>query len=174
MVKVVVGLGNIGEKYRLTRHNVGFLYVDYLAKSFGVAGEVWRSQDKFKAEILELERDGEKWLLVKPKTFMNLSGETVLAIKQFYKLENADFLIVYDDIDLPFGTTRRRENGSAGTHNGMRSVIGVLASEAIPRLRIGVESRSEELKAKFALRDFVLANFSAEELEQLPQIFAEA
>jgi len=105
---------------------------------------------------------------------MNLSGEALVAIKQFYNLANADILVVYDDVDLPFGSIRFKEKGSAGTHNGMKSVVEQLGTDEISRLRIGIENRTDELKQKWALNEYVLANFVEEELAQLGDIFLEA
>lgn len=173
MNKIIVGLGNPGAKYLKTRHNVGFMFIDYLAKNFGA--ERFEEKAKFKAVVQEIELMGTRILLVKPQTFMNNSGETLLAIKQFYDFAIDDFLVVYDDIDLPFGAIRLREQGSAGTHNGMRSVISLLHTEAIPRLRIGVESRPEELKDKWPLDKFVLSDFTEEEEKSLySEVFVKA
>ena len=164
-MKVIIGLGNPGEKYRKTRHNIGFLYLDFLA--FKHKFSDFEDKPKLKAQIAEGTINGEKYLLVKPTTFMNLSGECAVGIKNFYKLEWTDFLICYDDIDLMFGILRFRESGSAGTHNGMRSIIELSGLEAIPRLRFGVnvENRFPDLAA------FVLSPFQKEELEALYDIF---
>lgn len=170
-MKVIVGLGNPGDKYVATRHNIGFLFVDYLAQKLGFE---FKQQSKLKSLVAEGLFEGQKLLLVKPITFMNLSGEATLAIQNYYKLSNQDFVMVYDDIDLGFGNLRYRLSGSAGTHNGMRSIIHLHKSEDVPRLRLGVEGRSEELKAKWALRDYVLADFTAEESAKLTELFAKA
>jgi PTH1 family peptidyl-tRNA hydrolase len=164
-MRVVIGLGNPGEKYRLTRHNIGFMYLDFLA--FKHKFSDFEDKPKLKAQIAEGMIDGQKYLLVKPTTFMNLSGECAVAIKNFYKLDWEDFLICYDDIDLMFGILRFRESGSAGTHNGMRSIIELSGTEVIPRLRFGVniENRRHDLAS------FVLSNFVKEELEALYDIF---
>lgn len=167
-MKIIVGLGNPGSKYTYTRHNVGFLFLDYLTAL--LESSDYMEEAKFKAVIAEANVSGEKVLLVKPLTFMNLSGETIVALKNFYKLENEDFLICYDDVDLNFENIRYRAKGSAGTHNGMRSVIALLGSEEVPRLRFGVEV----LERRAPIKDFVLGRFSEAEMESLPVIFNEA
>ncbi len=164
-MKVIVGLGNPGAKYITTRHNIGFLYLDYLQQKYGFSE--FADKPKLKSLISEGTLNGEKCLLVKPTTFMNLSGEAVLAVKNFYKLEFSDFLICYDDVDLMFGVTRFRDSGSSGTHNGMRSIIGLLGTEAIPRLRFGVNIPDR----KHDLASFVLSSFDDESLSELKSIF---
>jgi len=166
-MKIIVGLGNPGKKYEETRHNIGFLFLDYLAREFGA--EEFQEKAKFKAMVTEAKLKEDKVLLVKPLTFMNLSGETLVALKNFYKLENEDFLICYDDVDLPFEKIRYRDEGSAGTHNGMRSIIGLLGSQDVPRLRFGVEVKERRMD----LASFVLSRFSAEEIASLSDIFTE-
>lgn len=172
-MKVLVGLGNPGAKYLGTRHNVGWLFLDYLAEKFGVSESDWSEKKKLKAVVAEVRVGGEKLLLVKPTTFMNLSGETVVALRNFYELAVEDLVIVYDDVDLAFADLRYREQGSAGTHNGMKSVLALVGDNMVHRLRIGVENRDEDLKAKWNLSDYVLANFVEAELEKLPGIFAD-
>jgi len=166
-MKIIVGLGNPGDKYKETRHNIGFLFVDYLAKKFGA--DEFQEKSKFKALVSDVSVNGKKILLVKPLTFMNLSGETLVTLKNFYKVENEDFLIAYDDVDLPFAKIRYRKEGSAGTHNGMRSIINLLGTQNIPRLRFGVEVEER----KMDLASFVLSRFLAEEINDLSDIFTE-
>lgn len=172
-MKVIVGLGNPGKKYEQTRHNIGFLFVDWLANVvFGLNDSDFKEDKKFKAMVAETSFSGEKFLLVKPLTFMNLSGETVVAIKNFYKLQNEDFVIAYDDIDLEFGVNRYREKGSAGTHNGMRSIVGLVGAQDVPRLRLGVDS--DERLVFGSLADFVLARFKKDEWDQLVEFFEQS
>src|SRR5712691_6043605 len=135
-MRVVVGLGNPGPKYRGTRHNVGFDVVDYLAQS--PAARVFRS--RFQAHVAESTEDGLQLLLVKPETFMNLSGRSVRELVDFYKLALEDVLIVCDDINLPLGKLRMRANGSHGGHNGLRNIQEHLGTVEYPRLRIGVDA----------------------------------
>lgn len=160
-MKIVVGLGNVGEKYLKTRHNCGFLALDEFTKQLENAGvEVkWKNEIKLDAEIAKVNYLGEKIFLVKPTTFMNLSGEAVSKILNFYKEVKENLIVIYDDIDLPLGKIRVREKGSAGTHNGMKSIIQHLGSEDFNRIRIGIESRGELAPKEQDLSDFVLGNF---------------
>ena len=128
----VIGLGNPGKQYAGTRHNVGFDTVDYLASK----NDISLSKVKHKAVIGEGVIQGKKVLLVKPQTFMNLSGRSVLEICNFYKLEPQQLVVIYDDIDIDVGKLRIRPNGSAGTHNGMKSIIYEIQSDNFPRIRI--------------------------------------
>src|SRR3989339_1054490 len=133
-MKLIIGLGNPGVQYKGTRHNVGFAVLDLLADEFGF--DEFVPKKKLKSYVSEGVVDGEKVVLIKPDTFMNNSGEAVVAAKNFYKTD--DFLVVYDDYDLPVGEIRYREKGSAGTHNGMRSCVELLGTEDFSRLRIGI------------------------------------
>lgn len=151
-MKVIVGLGNPGLKYRATRHNVGFEVVDYLAKS-PTAGPF---RSRFQAQVAELNEDGRPLLLVKPETFMNLSGRSVRELVDFYKLSLDELLIVCDDINLPLGKLRVRAKGSHGGHNGLRHIQEVLGSVDYARLRIGVDA--PELKGDGTV-DHVLGRF---------------
>lgn len=153
---IVVGLGNPGLKYKGTRHNAGFLAVDFLAKELGAE---FRSGN-FSALTAEGFADGVKCLLMKPQTFMNNSGSAVAAAAHFYKLPPQNILVISDDISLPPGSLRIRKQGSAGGHNGLKSIISCLGSEAFPRIRIGIGDRSEK---DFALADYVLGRFSRED-----------
>ena len=130
---LVVGLGNIGEKYEGTFHNVGFSVVDKLAARLGLS---FRENAGIRALEAEGNIGGKKIRILKPTTYMNLSGESVKSAIQKYKPDPSEILIVYDDIDLPLGATRLREKGSAGTHNGMRSVTSLCGE--LPRLRVGI------------------------------------
>ena len=152
-MKVVVGLGNPGPRYRGTRHNVGFAVIDYLAQGPGVGS--FRS--RFQAQTAEL-RDGDlQMLLAKPETFMNLSGRCVREIVDFYKLLAEDLLVVCDDINLPLGKLRARAHGSAGGHNGLRNIQDQLGTVEYARLRIGVDAPA--LKHDEATVDHVLSRF---------------
>lgn len=168
-MKVIIGLGNPGNKYLTTRHNIGFLFLDWLAQTQFDKKEFQNSK-KLHAETLELDSNGQKLLLAKPTTFMNLSGDAFSKIKNFYKIEDKDFIIVYDDIDLDFSTVRYKEKGSAGTHNGMRSILQHADSQGVPRLRLGINNPIRQHKE---LSDFVLSNFSKDELQNLSKIFQE-
>jgi len=164
-MKILVGLGNVGEKYLKTRHNCGFLALDEFTKQLEEEGiEVkWKTETKLSAEIAKTTYNGEKLLLAKPSTYMNLSGEAVNKILHFYKETNSNLIVIYDDIDLPLGKIRVREKGSAGTHNGMKSIIQSLNSENFYRIRVGIESRGETTAKQQDLADFVLGNFTKAE-----------
>lgn len=133
-MKLIVGLGNPGPAYRHTRHNVGFEVLDRLAERL----DTEFSREKFGGQIAEARVGGEKVLLLKPLTFMNLSGDSVAQAAKYHADSTADILVVYDEVDLPLGKLRLRKNGSGGTHNGMISVIERLGSEDVPRMRVGV------------------------------------
>jgi PTH1 family peptidyl-tRNA hydrolase len=139
-MKVVVGLGNPGSRYAGTRHNVGFGVVDSLAQS----PQASRFQERFQAEVAELIEDGDKILLVKPLTFMNLSGRSVRQIVDFYQVPLEDLLVVCDDINLPLGKLRFRARGSHGGHNGLRDIQNHLGTAEYSRLRIGVDAPGED------------------------------
>jgi PTH1 family peptidyl-tRNA hydrolase len=138
--KVVVGLGNPGSRYHSTRHNVGFAVIDELAAS----PRAGRFQSRFQAQIAEIDEDGTRVLLVKPETFMNLSGRAVRQILDFYQVEAADLLVVCDDINLPLGKLRVRARGSHGGHNGLRDIEAHLGTNEYARLRIGVGSPDDD------------------------------
>lgn len=165
-MKLVFGLGNPGSAYAGTRHNVGFMTMDRLAAAAGYhpAGT------KFQAEVAEGMEGEEKVLLVKPQTFMNLSGRTVRQAVDFFKLELTDLLVVTDDVNLPLGTLRLRGSGSAGGHNGLKDIERMLASQDYPRLRLGVSGPSEHQD----LADYVLARFRPSELDMVEEMIADA
>lgn len=163
-MKLICGLGNPGAKYNNTRHNVGFMVLEMLAARMGLT-----FQEKWNALVAETELNGEKTLLLKPLTFMNLSGQAIAKFAQFYKIEPQNITVVYDDIDLKLGEIRARDKGGPGTHNGMKSIIQELGTENFPRLRIGIESRGETAPEQMDLAAFVLAPFTAEEAPPLMQ-----
>ncbi|MBM7866393.1 aminoacyl-tRNA hydrolase [Heliobacterium gestii] len=133
-MKAIVGLGNPGLQYARTRHNIGFMVIDRLAEMWGADG----FRDKFQGLCSEARVDGEKVLLLKPQTYMNLSGQAVAAMAVFYKLPPEDILVIYDDMDLNLGKLRARAKGSSGGHNGMKSIIALLGTEEFPRLKMGI------------------------------------
>ena len=162
---LIVGLGNPGLSYRKTRHNAGFQALDKLADRLNV-----RIKTKgFSALYGEGKIDGERVILMKPQTYMNLSGDAVQQLLHFYKLEPERLIVLYDDIELPLGSLRIRANGSAGSHNGMRSVIACVNSENFPRIRIGVGKDESVL-----LRDYVLKRPSKAEQKTLDEVFENA
>lgn len=133
--KLIVGLGNPEPKYDQTRHNIGFAVVDALAIAWGSS---WQDHKRFNGWFSEGGVAGQKRYLLKPKTYMNLSGQSVRAVVDWYKLDPAEVLIIYDDMDLPLGRIRLRLSGSAGGHNGMKSLISHLGTQHFPRLRLGI------------------------------------
>jgi len=160
-MKILVGLGNPGEKYAKTRHNVGFMAIDKLFDELGC--EKWENSTRFKALTAEVTLNGEKILLVKPLTMMNLSGEAVSKILQFYKESPESLTVIYDELDLPLGTIRIREKGSAGTHNGMKSIIASIGTEEFKRIRLGTEGRGVTSPAQQDTSSYVLSDFTKEE-----------
>lgn len=157
---LVVGLGNPGREYERTRHNVGFRAVELLAKQAGVKID----RAKFRGLTGTAALAGQKLLLLKPETYMNLSGEAVQLAAMFYKLPIDRILVLSDDISLPVGKIRVRAEGSAGGHNGLKSVISQLGSQDFPRIRIGVGAKPHP---DYDLADWVLSSFSAEEEKAL-------
>src|SRR5262249_3661778 len=139
-MKVVVGLGNPGSRYHGTRHNVGFAVVEYLAEG----PRAGRFQSRFQAQLAELVEDTEKLLLVKPETFMNLSGRCVRQVLDFYQLPVAELLVVCDDINLPLGKLRVRARGTHGGHNGLRDIQNHLGTTEYARLRLGVDAPRDD------------------------------
>lgn len=165
-MKLIVGLGNPGDKYKNTRHNAGFLALDYLLND-GDGFMTAKPSKEFKSEMFTWASEtGEKVIFLKPQTYMNDSGQALKVICNFYKLNfPTELLVVHDDIDLTFGTIRNTESSSAAGHNGIKSIIENLGSQDFHRIRIGVETRAsrEELPTDV----FVLQNFTADELEKL-------
>ena len=160
---LIVGLGNPGSKYAHTRHNVGFDVLEKLSRKLGVS----ISREKEEALIGECFVSGQKVILALPQTYMNLSGEAVMRLVNWYKIPPENLLVVYDDIDLAQGAIRIRKNGSAGTHNGMRSIISLLGYENFPRLRVGVGKKREG----YELADWVLGHYIGEEQEVADKAF---
>jgi len=151
---VFIGLGNPGKQYESTRHNVGFLAIDYFAEKHNISV----TKIKHKALIGEGRIGNEKVILVKPQTFMNLSGQSVREIVNYYNVEENEIVVIYDDIDIEVGKTRIRKSGSAGTHNGMKSIIYEIQNDKFPRIRIGVGNDK-----KMDLASYVLSKFKGEE-----------
>lgn len=135
-MKLVVGLGNPGSRYRNTRHNLGFMVVDAFARRY----DIDTGRERFQSWIGSGEVDDQRVVLAKPTTFMNRSGQAVVAMVRFYKLEPADLLVVTDDLALPLGKLRIRPQGSAGGHNGLDDIVNRLGTEGFARLRIGIDS----------------------------------
>lgn len=158
---IIAGLGNPDGKYHGTRHNIGFYVADLIAEAHNIK----INRIKHKAVLGEGTISGEKVVIAKPQTYMNNSGESLLDLKQWYKPEESQIIIIYDDIDLEPGKIRIRPSGSAGTHNGMRSVIFQLQTQDFPRVRVGIGKPPEG----WDLADFVLSRFRDEEIEPVKQ-----
>ena len=155
-MKLIVGLWNPGDKYRDTRHNLGFIFLDLFRENNEFWD--WKYESKFTAEISLGMLNGEKTLLVKPQTFMNLSGESLAKICSYYKLSSQDFIVIYDDISMDFWKIRVRETGSAGWHNGIKSIIQYFKLDW-QRIKVWVG-----MDDRYGVSDWVLSKFSAEEL----------
>ncbi len=158
-MKLIVGLGNPEKKYFNTFHNLGFMCVDKIAEKLGVEF----SKGKCRALISETKVNGEKVILAKPLTYMNLSGESVRELLGFYKVDIKDLAVLYDDLDLPKGTVRIRDSGSGGTHNGMRNIIKEIGREDFFRVRVGF--KQAETEHPIPIIDYVLSTIKKEEQE---------
>lgn len=156
-MKIIVGLGNPGREYKDTRHNAGFMAVEELARRFPVE----RQDSKFDAIIGHIRIGTEKVLLVKPLTYMNLSGRAVQGIMRFYKLDLDELMVVYDDMDLPTGKLRIRPKGGTGGHKGMASISTHMGSQDFPRMRVGIG------RPQYDTVDWVLGRFKGEEKEEI-------
>ena len=160
---LVVGLGNPDKKYRNTRHNTGFIAVDYMAKELGV--EIGKK--KFDSLTAETVIAGEKVLLMKPQTYMNLSGVAVEKAASFYTIPPENVIVIFDDISLPVGKLRIRRKGTHGGHNGIRSIIDYLQSENFPRVKVGIGKRPNP---NYDLADWVLSTFKEDELKGIGEV----
>jgi len=162
-ISIVFGLGNPGRQYEDTRHNIGFMLLDRIAEADGAS---FSSVAKFQAHIAKL---GDGTILVKPQTFMNLSGRTVRQLMSFYKWDADRMMVIYDDVALPLGHLRFREKGSAGGHNGIKSIIDHIGGNEFPRLKLGIGAARPG-----AMTNHVLGKFTAEESEDLENMLATA
>lgn len=161
MMKLIIGLGNPGKAYEQTRHNIGFKVIDYLAMKWNAP----LTQSKFKGMYSVIHRPEGKVMLLKPLTFMNLSGESVGALMDYYNIDIDDIVVIYDDLDLPTGQLRLRQKGSAGGHNGIKSLIQHLGSQQFNRMRIGISRPPTGMKVP----DYVLSRFSDAEVPEMVQ-----
>lgn len=159
-MKLIVGLGNPGKEYSNTRHNIGFMAIEHFL------GDVTYSK-KFNAEYYEKNINGEKYIFIRPLSFMNLSGKVVYDFANFYKIDLSDVLIIQDDMDLEFGKIRIKINSSSGGHNGIKDIIKYLNSTSFARIKVGIaHNRNMDTK------DYVLSKFSKEELDVLSNSFS--
>jgi len=161
-MRIIIGLGNPGDTYRGTRHNVGFEAIDKLSYDFNIK---LKNNRRFKAHVGEGRIGGTQVLLMKPQTYMNLSGQAVKAALNFYKLPPSAIIVVYDDVSLPVGDIRVREKGSAGGQKGMIDIIAKLATDEFPRVRIGIGQKPEG----WDLADYVLSRFPKKEWDGMIQ-----
>ncbi|MEK7298445.1 MAG: aminoacyl-tRNA hydrolase [Candidatus Margulisiibacteriota bacterium] len=161
-MRLIIGLGNPGPQYTMTRHNTGFLVLDALVAQYGLHAQ----KTDFKSILFRGDIEGVDTLVAFPQTYMNLSGAAVSGIVSYYQIPLTEVLVIFDDLDLPFGNLRFRSSGSAGTHNGMKSIVEQMVSTEIPRLRIGIGPKPPEEEASA----FVLAPFSLVEKKHLPDI----
>ncbi len=166
-MKLVAGLGNPGPRYARTRHNVGYAVVDELARRWAVSVEKY--ERRYEALLGDAQLAGERVLLLKPQTYMNLSGRSLLGVTQFYKLAGPDLLVICDDLDLPVGRIRLRAAGSGGGQKGLENILLRLASNDIPRLRIGIGKVDKSVTS-----DYVLSRFTPDEREVIDQVVATA
>ncbi|QGS52448.1 aminoacyl-tRNA hydrolase [Spiroplasma tabanidicola] len=157
MAKLIVGLGNPGKQYELTRHNTGFIAIDFLLDYY----QYQNTKEDFKSILYFSSINNEKVIFAKPQTYMNLSGEALIMIMHFYKIKTEDIIIIYDDKDLELGRIRFREQGSSGGHNGIKNIIKHLGCEKFNRIKIGIDPPAENFK----IVDWVLSKLSQEEIQ---------
>lgn len=154
-IYLIVGLGNPGKNYVGTRHNVGYGVVDILADKYNII----MNKEKFKSYYGQINMFGKKCIFLKPLTYMNLSGDAVIDAVNYFKIKPENIIVIVDDIDIPFGTVRIKKKGSAGTHNGLKSIIYHLETENFPRIRVSIG----KCPSYMDLKDFVLSKFSSSE-----------
>lgn len=164
-IKLIIGLGNAEQKYIYTRHNAGFLFLDFIAQS------VFINLPKFKCHISEVKIEDNKIMLIKPTTMMNNSGESATLVKNFYKFNNEEILVIYDDLDLELGKYKLQLNKAPKVHNGVASIKSHLEGSNFWSLRIGVDSRTEDGRKNIAGSDYVLGKFKQDELQTLKTTF---
>lgn len=155
---LIVGLGNPEKKYFNTFHNVGFMCVDRLAEKLGAEF----NKAECKSVTAHARANGQKVIIAKPVTYMNLSGQAIVELTNKYKIEKGNLIVVYDDVDIPLGNVRIRKNGSAGTHNGMRNIVNLLGTDDFPRIRVGIGKDTP-----MSLMDYVLSQVQDTDREKL-------
>jgi PTH1 family peptidyl-tRNA hydrolase len=165
-MRIIVGLGNPGEKYRKTRHNIGYLVLSELAANYASG----KPRAKFHADVLDMRVQGETVLLLCPTTYMNNSGKSVVEAARYYNVPPENILVVCDDFNLPFARMRLRADGSSGGQKGLQDVCRALGTEKVRRLRVGVGPLPDRLDPA----DFVLSNFTTEEMNSLPEVLQKA
>lgn len=160
-MKLIVGLGNPGKEYNKTRHNIGFMCIDEIAKKFNVSFD----SNKFNGLYTQINYNGEKVILLKPQKYMNLSGEVIRDFLNFFKIEIKDVLIICDDLDTEIGTYRLRYKGSSGGHNGLKNIEHHLSTQEYKRIKVGI-SNNKNIETK----DYVLGKFTKEEIDLINPI----
>lgn len=168
-MKLIIALGNPGKKYIETRHNVGFLMIDYLQEKLNL--EDFKFEKKFNAEISENKVGSQKIILVKPQTFMNNSGQSVQALINFYKIPAEEIIVIHDELDLKLEAFKISRNKNASGHNGVLNIFDHLQTKDFTRIRIGVDNRTEEQRKNIKGSDYVLSRFAKEELGALNDVF---
>ncbi|WP_367270993.1 aminoacyl-tRNA hydrolase [uncultured Brachyspira sp.] len=164
MTKLIIGLGNPGEEYKNNRHNVGFILIDKIAQELSLNFD----NNKKKSLYARGKSKDIEYILLKPQTFMNLSGESAIYVSKFFNVKLEDIIVIYDDMDIPFGSFKIKKGGSSGGHNGIKSLIAHLQSDDFTRVRIGIGRPSAGKK----VNDYVLSNFSKKEREELDTVIA--
>jgi peptidyl-tRNA hydrolase, PTH1 family len=162
IMKIIVGLGNPGSRFDRTRHNIGFDIIDELAK----ANQALLNQTKFKGVYTTIHHHGEKAILLKPLTYMNLSGESIRPFMDYYDIPIENLLVIYDDLDLPVGKIRLRQKGSAGGHNGIKSTIAHVGGQNFNRIRVGIDRPTNGM----SISDYVLGKFTGEEQDVMNEV----
>ena len=165
-MKLIVGLGNPTPQYEKTRHNVGFEVIDHLVEEYGIALDTAKHKGVYGKGRIE----GQQVILLKPMTYMNLSGESVVQVANYFKILPEDIIVIYDDINLDVGRLRIREKGSAGGHNGIKNIIAQLGTEEFPRIRVGVGMKPPRMD----LADYVLSRFGKDEQELMEMGYEKA
>ncbi len=161
-MKMIVGLGNPGKEYENTRHNIGFMVVDEYLRHYNIAG----LKNKFNGLYAKIYRNGEYFIILKPLSYMNLSGTVVKRFASFFKIKPEDILVIHDDLDLPVGKIKIKPKGSSGGHNGIKNIIENLKTELFPHFKIGIDKNENIL-----YKDYVVGKFGKEDLEKIKKIY---
>lgn len=169
-MQLIIGLGNPGKKYQRTRHNAGFLFLDWLAEKLDSS---FHDEKKFDSEVAEANLNGKKLLLVKPGTFMNNSGKAIAGLLQYYKISPADILVIHDDLDVPAGKYKVTTSSRSAGNNGVQNIIDTLKTQEFGRIRLGIGRPTETLGICQPSHDYVLSDFQKEEREKLTSLFPE-
>lgn len=168
-MKIIIGLGNPGEKFTSTRHNVGFMIVDKIQENWNLS--TWEFNKKFNSQIAKGNFNSQELLLVKPETFMNLSGDSVRAILDFYKLTPDDIIVIHDDLDITLGKYKIATDSTSAGHNGVQDIIDKIGTKKFIRLRVGIgQEKDGAIVCRLDAKDFVLQKFTQEELKTIEEV----